>query len=146
MNNVLYFVEGLHSASLSHNGLLSLEPFEQKITINEVKKSLEEFNLTERKTFKDVYEFNNENLILEVVLKSKDNFYDDKETDVKDLNYYVQLVEFIEVTLQKTLKKTDLNIIEKIMKTFNLNIYHIETLSRCKNKDELIKLLVKIGY
>jgi len=146
MNNVLYLVEGYHSASISPSGCLSLEVYSQKITIDEVRVSLKPFHLEEKKTFKDIFEFNNNNIAIEVVLKSEDNFYDDKETTVTDLNYYLQLVEYIEVTLLKTLDEVDLSIIGKIIKTFDLNIYHIETMTRCQNIAEVKGLLIKLEF
>lgn len=147
MENILFLVEGNHQVVKTKDSIHE-DNYKQKITIDFVRNLLKPYDLKMKKIFQDAYIFypRNKSFELTIWLFSEDNFYDDKETEIKDIKVYTSLIETMDFTILKPLSEIDIELLDRIMEDFNLNIYSASTKKHYKNIEEVKKLLKCLNF
>lgn len=141
----LYFVEGEKIVFYPDRWLLDFDNYTQQITIHDARQLLSRFGLKETEDFVDWYRYTNYRMEAHVCLKPEENFYDDKETQIKDVKYYITLIDIIMVLIYRPLTESDLEILRTIMDTFHLKIYHVESKTHCNSKEEVRHVLQAVN-
>lgn len=144
MSNKFYLVEDNKAVKFTDNGILEIEPYTKKITINQVKDILKRYvNFTEFKEFEDKYIFKGNTLDISVITCSESNFYD-TPGDINIKNY-LERVENIFISVNKLLSSDNLRLIGNLMNAFHLNIYSFTGEKYYTNIKELKQGMTRLG-
>lgn len=136
--NRLYFVENDEVVTVS-DGLMNSSKYKSIVDISKLKKILDSFCLNEKKEFEDMLIFSDQFVEITVWLNDKEDFYSDEDNKTKDINLYSRLVQIIIIDIIQP-DKRNVEIIDSIMKTFNLNIYSAEENKHYKDTNTLAKV------